>query len=110
MSVRAITSSTSFTSSRTVRSAFSTATPVAGRIFWVEAGWTQLAVFSQRRWFSAASVGMNTILPPIAAVCSTAYGLKPPTTLLSTIEAYTFVRSSGWCFAIIAIHTRRRLL
>ena len=84
MSFLAMTSSTSFTSSSTLPSRVA-GTAVAGRIFLVVAGCAQADFFSQARWFSAASVGSQTILPPIAAVCSTAYGLNPPTTLLSTM-------------------------
>ena len=58
MPVFAMTSRTSFTSSRRVRSPFRTGTPVVARILLDEAGWTRPDVFSHWRWFSAASVGM----------------------------------------------------
>ena len=54
-----------------VLSSSRTGTSAAGRIFCVDAGWTQLEVFSHRNGLPPRA-SASTILPPIAAVCSTA--------------------------------------
>jgi hypothetical protein len=72
MPVFAQTSRISLVASLTVRSASRTGIGVAGRILLVEAGWTQPDVFSHLKCCSAVRVGSQTILPPMAAVCSTA--------------------------------------